>query len=308
MVDQAYFNGLDVRLEYLIASLTNEEISTADILVNYNGGFKRNYSNDIESFQFEPTETDDSSVLKVEINRNGFYDHIPEGVFHQVKTVEEIDPEYLKKQKEHEYHARSFFYPFEQVLMQTRALAWEGILQNERDTNELMSELWQHATHEDTYPFPEDGGKVMQCLALAPYVVGDIYQTQQLLKEVLATEVQISLTNKPKSSIPATSFAALGDGKLGMDSLLTGALWEGIPSMVVEVGPVATEYISSYLPGGQNFHLLERVLPALCPMESEISFQVKAAPGGTGFCLGSTESAAFLGYSTLLPFSENISA
>ena len=90
-----------------------QKVSFDNIKTSQAGSFKKSFSNDIEKFELE--EYRDSAEFKITLNRDGIYDLLPEGLFHQtlggkkIRTVLEAVTE-NKRFKDEEKNARKFFF------------------------------------------------------------------------------------------------------------------------------------------------------------------------------------------------------
>lgn len=112
-----------IKAETYINYLEKSELEAHDFSVFYEGVFKKNYSGDILK---EEKVYDTGRLVKRNfyLSREGFYDKLPEGMFHPADRSLRLSPfnqnkgsddSYDQRQKEKE-HARKFFFPFENSL------------------------------------------------------------------------------------------------------------------------------------------------------------------------------------------------
>ncbi|MCH5720992.1 hypothetical protein [Niabella hibiscisoli] len=105
--------------EAVFASLEEAGHGASDIKAFNKGGFKKGFSNDVEQVLIE--ESGNRVSFEMALNRDGIYDLLPEGLFHQskgntrVNSVQDAVEEH-KQFKEEEKLARKFFTPLEQLL------------------------------------------------------------------------------------------------------------------------------------------------------------------------------------------------
>lgn len=115
---------LHVKAEPLINTLLDYEAGVSSIEVVFNGSFQRNYLNDISHIQVKSKNTTGEPSLYVHLNRDGIYDKLPEGFFHDIDRFVKLDSsgsqktfkeEYEKQKNEIEY-SRKFFHPFDNLF------------------------------------------------------------------------------------------------------------------------------------------------------------------------------------------------
>lgn len=112
-----------LKCEALCAELMSNGIPFNAIHIQLNGSARKRFSQDIELVELE-TGANDEDIQKVtiQVNRDGLYDLLPEGLFHLPATsmndagiVE--NRVHHRRLKEEEKNARKFFQPFEQEFM-----------------------------------------------------------------------------------------------------------------------------------------------------------------------------------------------
>jgi hypothetical protein len=115
---------LAVKAEPLINTYLDYNSDIRTVQVNFNGSFQRNYLNDVFRFDMNGKSTADNKILKVSLNRDGIYDKLPEGFFHEIDRFVRLGSngnqkafkeEYEKQKNEIEY-SRKFFQPFDSLF------------------------------------------------------------------------------------------------------------------------------------------------------------------------------------------------
>ena len=74
---------VDIRAEVVLADLIEYGLNPDDLVMYSMGLSKRTFHRDIESVELLKAIGDRSTKLNVELNREGIYDALPEGLFHQ---------------------------------------------------------------------------------------------------------------------------------------------------------------------------------------------------------------------------------
>jgi hypothetical protein len=92
--------------------------------IDFKGSFQRNYLNDISNVEIHKKSSANVAATKVVLNRDGIYDKLPEGVFHEIDRFVKLGSsgnqkafkeEYEKQKNEIEY-SRKFFNPFDNLF------------------------------------------------------------------------------------------------------------------------------------------------------------------------------------------------
>ena len=74
---------VDARVEIILADLVAKGMPMEDLVVIPKGLFKRNFHRDIDEVQLTEYDYHKGERVVLEINREGLYDALPEGLFHQ---------------------------------------------------------------------------------------------------------------------------------------------------------------------------------------------------------------------------------
>ncbi len=137
-----------IRAEILVnAIFPDQKKNQEQYQVYFKGGFKRNYQNDIDHYTLE-RGSNTHSKLKIHLNRNGFYDKLPEALFHRIdhlangrtekgKSGEKHDSEVQIQQKN---NARKLFRPMENEFFHLNVLIDRFFLLHLQDANRLTVE------------------------------------------------------------------------------------------------------------------------------------------------------------------------
>src|SRR4051812_4279734 len=106
--------NLDLKAEVIAASLIQKGIQPDQIIIQPKGNSQRAYRKDVSAFYTLLSDYDNTEYLYIETHRDGFYDALPENIFHQPsrgrteKNKYEVIDE-IKKHRAEEKAARKFF-------------------------------------------------------------------------------------------------------------------------------------------------------------------------------------------------------
>ena len=279
-IEQLNRMPVDIRVEILLANLLESGLSIDDIVVSPVGLFRRNFQNDVSKATVLELPRLHQQKLKLEVNRDGLYDSLPEGLFHQPTqskapgNKQEILRE-IKRQQERENAARKFFLPLEQEYYRLRV----KLVQEERkylfdgDTfleGEVFSEFWN-------FPSFLTAQQIHNLLYLLPMmhrIAGDWEQIRLSFETILEDAVQI-VPDQPLRHSVAQAGPGLGDARLGVDWVMGEEYEEVFSSIQIQITPATPEKVHSYLPGGVGEQVIQYLSQYLLPLETDYQIAVK---------------------------------
>ncbi|HYH14964.1 MAG TPA: hypothetical protein VD794_07085 [Flavisolibacter sp.] len=240
-----------LKAEAFCAELLRSGFSFDQFIIDHASAFKRGYRNDIEKISYKYNETYQQNEVTITLNRDGIYDRLPEGLFHQTKgnrktlTTKEMVDEY-RRYREEERQARRFFQPIEQVLFLFSVLT----LKKEQDLslnmlqgrlgNEL-AEFWGIPTD-----LPEEPSAML--LRIMPWiqqVKGDQQLTAKALEVLLGKPVTISNLQREVQSSEHCSLS-LGEQMLGADTVIGQWFEEPTDCWRVTIQQLTKEEVALY--------------------------------------------------------------
>ena len=291
------------------ASLFEEGIPLDQIEIVPINGNDRAFSKEIANIQTYISESTDLEMYRIAVNREGLYDMLPEGLFHQLAVGREIlDEEMMihdiREKRIQEQNARLFFAPFEAELNQLR-LRLE-IYENQLDLSthhDAKSKLFEHSWEE--FRMLDNRQKViwMHFLPEIQHHKNDLTFFQNFLQLLLALPVSIHqklTTEKNPDSVGTlnTSFQ-LGKGSLGVHSLLQEANTTVQSSIEIQLGPASSEQLANYLPQSIGFKIIQSVIDYLLPVDVITHITYEPSPDMRHAIL-SKDQGSMLGHTSYL--------
>ncbi|WP_225000339.1 type VI secretion system baseplate subunit TssG [Cesiribacter sp. SM1] len=294
----------DYRAEALIAFwLENEVLSLDNLTIQPEGTFQRPYSKDV--LAIERGEKAPGSQVKLRISREGLYDMLPEGLFHQAeqktqKSTEEAVKESERYERE-EAAARRMFLPLEQEFYRQRI--WlehtelQACLNTVRPENEsFFMNFWGIDKKAFT---PQQSLNLLAVLPHLHEVVGDQELVAFCLEKIIQEPVSIAYTQQQEELPEGQGVSLLGNVSLGVDVVLGGSWWADEPAIEVTVGPIAAEKLPRFLPEGKTYKQIKKLYGYFFPAEASVITNVAIEKAGTGFKLvAENMHAGRLGYTT----------
>jgi type VI secretion system protein ImpH len=257
--------NLDLRAEVIAASLIQKGMQPGLIIVQPKGNSQRAYRKDVSAFYTLLSDYDNTEYLYIETHRDGFYDALPENIFHQPtrgrteKNKYEVIDE-IKKHRAEEKAARKFFLPLEQEYTAVKTLL--HILEDdfEKNTNNsrlinVFSEHWPILKKLDPY----HAYIFLRIIPLIHTIRNNFELAGKTMSLILGIPVEIQLHQPGK--IDARSFLFdLGGCVLGMDSTVGTDVFDGEYDLKVNIGPLKEQEIPYFITGGKYETIVDELL------------------------------------------------
>lgn len=272
-----------------VLPLLNAEVFCAAIIENgvdfdsldifYEGGFRQNYRNDIEEVKHE-YEGDPDAVIKINLNRNGIYDNLPEGLFHQAKgssrtsSTKDMITEH-RQYKDEEKMARHFFKPLQQELFRA------GVAQEQEERRLLFASLvgdvpssffsfWNIDKRLPVVP----ATMLIRVLPFARHIKGNKELTAKTLALVLNKPVVVTEIIKQEQHTGAQQnfFECGQNALLGITTITGQTVHEPSLCWQFTISEVSAEEIETYVPEKPMGQLLHRFTELFIPLITDVTF------------------------------------
>jgi hypothetical protein len=272
-----------LKAEAFCAEMIANGLSFNEIRLIYNSNFKKSYRNEIDSVRFDFNEETNKDELELVINRDGIYDRLPEGLFHQSKgnsktsSTAQMTEEH-RRFKEEEKLARKFFQPLEQELFRYSTMVEQeeinlafGILNG--DLKNELSDFWDIPEGLPSDPVK----KLVQIMPWIKKIKGEIEQTAKALELILNKPVRYDQMDSFDHKLPAQ---AKGNClfELGIDTVLGNCFWEQSITWIFYIENISKKEIAAYRPNGAYGKLLKHFEEILIPLQIDIIFDYTVLP------------------------------
>lgn len=266
--------------EKQLTALLKAEVVCAELLGNGmtfdrlqylpNGSFKKSYRSDIDSI------SDMENGIAITVNRDGIYDKIPEGVFHQTKgnsgtRVSDMVAEH-KRYKAEEKNARRFFNPIEQEFFRYKLMVEEnersltGSLQDE-NMLQLLRQFWNLEE-----ALPQDAvNRFIQMLPWCATIKNNLFLTAQTLSFILNKNV-VATEGVTEEQLVATENPLLGEGVLGMNMVAGCSCLEFSVVWNFSITDINAAEIAFYTPHHSYGKLLKKFEEYFLPIEVDAHY------------------------------------
>lgn len=297
----------DYRPEAVVANIIKYYHQYANIFFKRVGANHRPYRKDLRNL-YETTYGLDEETLVVESYREGFYDYLPEGLFHPpdndgFERGAATMIQKIQEQKTAEKNIRAFFQPFEQEFFYTQIAAL--IKETEFDIQDKSGALVQVVS--EFWPFlkkvkAHDAKVLLYILPLIHQVRAKKAWIEQFLSAFLRIPVKIDyVPNVIKMNRENADDVRLGDALLGISLIPSGDHGDGLRNWQVNIGPIPHQEIYKFIPGHPFRELLRKIYDYLAPLNVDVYERCITKNEAGAFILGDHNNHSRLGYSTFIP-------
>jgi len=271
----------DYRVEVLGAALLAASGDVSHIIIERLGINGRSYAKDQYRVSEQQGLYDLEPKTVIQSFRQSIYDMLPESLFHPPtlggigRTEEEIVAE-IREQRKREEQARKFFQPFEQEpsYVEMQALLLELMYEQKGSYPQfynLFAQAWPILSR-----LPEEVAlSFIYILPILHQVRGDIAWTAQCMAFIVGMPVVITQETGLQKIPAGLPFLKTGVSRLGIDTALGGAQYDGLEQWKITVGPVPPESIEGVLPQTGFRALLEQLAHYFLPANMFYSFKIE---------------------------------
>lgn len=301
-----HFGNLDndFRAEITAAEMIELGLPPDRVVVLQTGAQKRSLRKDVQSIEEESSAYDHGEYVVIKTPKEGFYDMLPEGLFHQPPaqrpsaTVAEI-AKAIKRRKEEEQQARRFFIPFEAAInhLRTGMAYYEARLDKRNQYDDLVNLFAGEWTFFDHL----DARQAALFLYLLP-ILHDIRDNHPATEAVLEMMLNLPVKVRLRSQLPVRPaepiLSTMGDSVLGVNLTTGNRLFdEGVDEILISIGPVSGEVYRQFMPGGEKQKLLEMLLDHLLPVHLDVvtEFELQETSRTMRFADAESERNSVLG-------------
>ncbi|MGA0560249.1 hypothetical protein ACO2Q8_26535 [Larkinella sp. VNQ87] len=295
---------VDLRAEVVLADMLEDGISPDALILNPVGGFKRAFGRDLARTEWVESQQSARRWLQIDLNRNGLYDLLPEGIAHQPTSNQTaVSTEALllemQLQQEREQAARRFFRPIEQEFFRQRIRIEQEQrrfpFDSEPRPDDLLGQFW------DVPDFltPAQFQRLMYLLPVMHRMAGDWSAVRSCFEEVIEEPIHLEIIPPGLTNV-AVDTAPLGDWQLGTNSVFDGWLSDEEPKVRITVRINQAGRIAAYRPGGNGLRLLEWLAGYLIPLDVGLRIDLDTSELPDAFLFTSDDHAGRLDFTTCL--------
>ncbi len=291
----------DVKAEVVINDIIrNGVLNEEDFKVSPMGQFKRAFDFDIDKAQLEVNHLD-YSYINFLLNRDGFYDILPQAMNHGQphselqKDVEDMVDDY-KKINTQRKEAQLFYNPYENEL-------FGFLIQIENKEQQLLSSFNKGLPNEILLKFwdiPRDIpekilSKYLKILPHLHEIIGDTALCVELLSFILEEEITYQV-KKYKLVDDNENQTSLSELQLGVNSITGNSFIDYGYYLNLNIGPIQNSNYIDFLPNQKYSSFLDDFYSRFFPVEVEINTNLVINSEEEKLDMSNEKN--FLGYST----------
>ena len=262
----------DLKAEVIVSSLLDANVNEDTICIQNQSVFDRSFRKDVVNAKLVELKNFDE-VIELTLSRDGLYDLLPEGIFHQSykdssSSVRKMVEEH-KRFKIEEQAARRFFTPFENEFFHQKVNIEKQEKKFYTSVNAEKNEILKHFWKLDT-ALPKDGAKqLIEFLPQASAICNNIQLMQETLSKIINEKVSIKVLEN-ETTYNAETEISIDDMLLGINLLNGKSFTECLPALEFTIGPLVNTTIDQYLPKQPYQKLVQRFFEYFTPLEAEI--------------------------------------
>lgn len=291
----------DYKAAVLAAELVESGFDIDSLFIWPVGSSRRNFSKDVQSVEWHTPENGHRPLLCIKSSREGLYDMLPEGLFHQpvpytsTRSTEEIIDQ-IQRYKEEEKAARRFFLPLEAEINLFRVLI--ELRENKIDKKNIYDDLIKifHPGWEIFSLLDQQQANIF--LHMIPFLheaKSDIAKLENLL--TLLLQMPAAITFEPAGPQQAAHYSKAGECVLGVDMICGDMFDEGDEAMTIHIGPVPPQKALQLFPGERLEKIVRWLVAYFVPAEITVRLQTDILPEERTLVLNED---AVLGYTAFI--------
>jgi type VI secretion system protein ImpH len=287
--------------------IENDLVAINELLVLPIGPQKRAYDKEIAGITKKQSDSSNKHITHISVNRDGFYDMLPEGLFHKapassVMITEEDMIKDIRERRAEEKQARRFFAPFEAEInyLKTIIELYENRVDKKNEYDDLINIFLKEWSEFKCFT-----NKQMLILIHVLPVIHEQRNNLAFVSSILRMmfKIPIVLTYK-------TGYATgkKGDNKqdtvtsgnvLGVN-FIAGQLIEPEESLQISIGPLSAAQMMHFLPGSSAVTAIDVLLSYFIPMQTDTQVELLSNAASQKLVIGGKQVNSILGYTTYL--------
>ena len=296
----------DYKAEVLAASLIEQGVDPDFITIIRKGIARRGVSTEVENVFQQYSNHDLLEYLCIEANKEGVYDMLPQGLFHQpikkstTKDKEDVLDE-IRIHRREEFFARKFFHLFEMIndRVLTDAYLFEARYDRKVSHSEftdLFTKYWpilNMLTLEQSVFF-------MHIIPLLHKIRLHYKNMQEALSYILKVPVKISTIRLPAKEAGKHFESNIGESRVAVDFVLGKQFDDAIYDLKLTIGPISTETMKDFLETAKGYQILENLCEIFLPAHAFVVKDFIIDPKDSVFLLSDDTNSTYLGINSFL--------
>ncbi|MBS1777581.1 MAG: hypothetical protein JSS64_15045 [Bacteroidetes bacterium] len=304
-------DSFDLRAEIIAAELIENGADPKRVLIKADGASYRSKRLDVTNQQEQEDEAlIVSEYLVLHTSRDGLYDSLPQGLFHQAappKNANEYEVlDYFKQHRKEEKNARKFFLPFETAINEfSISIAHAELTAQIQNKRSPLAQRLQVYWNIFGLLNDKQAKYLIELLPIFYKLRNNEKATEEIMTLLLEVPVKLSLSNNIQNTeLISTSSANQFGQTLGADFILGDTLFASDEvEIVLTLGPISKRKATTFLdPKHNNYQLLHTLCDYLLPAQfaKRIAFEFEAIERFMQLPMSNEQVPLLLGHDTIL--------
>ena len=293
--------------EAVAASLIEQGYNPEQIQIVREGHASRGFSKEVESIELKYSMQTLQDILHIRINREGLYDMLPEGLFHQplYQKRYNLDKEDLIHEvgvhRQEEFFARKFFQAFEIVADETMTDAFLLDLKlNKKITYPDFVAIFFPYWHVLKKLTPVQSSIFLYIIPILHQIRIHREETEKAFSVLLDVPVKLTNIRLPAKKADRFFTSRLGYCRLDDNFILDDTFDDGEDDLKITVGPISAKRMVNFIEGNKDYELLEILCDMFLPVSAFVVKDFKIAPEDSAFILSDEHTTTYLGINSFI--------
>ena len=296
----------DYKSELVAASLVEQGYDIDRIIITREGAARRGFAKDIENIHIQFSQHDLLDYLYINANKEGIYDILPEGLFHQsTHTKKNKDKEDvlddIKLHRQKEFFARMFFRPLEievdRMLVEANLFEtrYDKKISNPNFVN-IFVQYWpilKLLKRKQAIFF-------MHAVSVLQKIRNRYHEIEIAMSSILDVPIKIKEIKMPAKEASRYFESKIGNTCLGKDWVLGKCFDDGKYDLHITIGPISAKEMEFFLETATGNTIFGYLCKLFLPGDIFVEKEFKILPKDADFLLSDDERTTFLGINTFI--------
>lgn len=296
----------DYKAEVVAASLIEQGIDPDYVAIVRKGIARRGISKEVEEVYQQFSDYDLLEYLCIDANKEGMYDMLPQGIFHQpinkYKTKDKEDiMEEIRIHRAEEFFARKFFHLFELITDRTLTEAYLFEIKYDRKTSHpeftnLFNQYWPILKVLTL----KQGVFFMHVIPLLHQIRSHYGNMEQAFSLILDVPVKITEIRLPAKKAKKNFESNIGESEMGVDFVLGKQFDDAIYDLKLTIGPISSDIMKNYLETAKGYKILEELCEIFLPAHAFAVYDFIIDPQDSEFILSDDTRSTYIGINSFI--------
>ena len=294
----------DYRAEVVAASMIDKGYDPEKIQIERAGTARRGFSNEIEEIYEQFSTHDLTDYLYIKANKEGLYDMLPAGLFHEPmynkkfnKDKEELLEE-IQVHRQEEFFARRFFQLFEIIADETLIGASLQEVRYSRKISHpeyvrLFEPYWQILKKLNQ----KQAVFFMHIIPILHKIRINRFSVAEALSYILDVPVEITEIKLSAKKADRHYESRMGANRLADGLVLGNSFDDGEYDLKITIGPISSMRMLNFLETAPDSLILDELCEIFLPVDKFVVKEYKILPEDSSFILAEN---TFLGINTFI--------